>query len=266
VSALFVSEKAPPTPLAAFVTLRWRGELYAARHVGEGQSAALGDGPDALAPLGDGDDVLLASTPNGVPTAHIPAGLRARLDGPDAPTRILLGPTAVALALGQRVELKLDVFVVRVEGSLREGRPRRTPRVLPTRVLLGGAALLQAALLAAATLAPGTAIQVGDADDDARTLRALWLASAERAEEASFEPSLGTEPGPREAEPAPLDEPLVCVGDAVSMPPPPSLEAQRRGALMALGGGVTVLAAGLGFVAFRRREKALGQGGVTSGR
>lgn len=253
-SSLFVSEKAPPTPLAAFVTLRWKGELYAARHVGEGEHAELGDGPDALAPLDDLGDCCVATTTRGVPTALVPAGLRARLDGPGAPTRILLGPAVVPLALGERVELRVGPFVVRVEGSLREGLPRRAPRPLPTRVLLAGAALLQAAFLVGGTLA-SEPLEVGDPEADTRALRSLWLASAEHHEEVSAEAQLGSEPSPPDAATV-QEEPLACLGEAVVMSPSVESEGRGDGVLAAFGGGLTVLAAGLGFVALRRREKA----------
>ena len=254
--------RAPSLPLAAFVTLRWKGELYAAEHVSDGQTAALGEGEGSLAPLDTEGSVVVAEVVKGVPLARIPAGIRARFDGSGAPTRILLGPARVPLAEGERVELRLGAFVVRIEGALREGRPRHVPRAVPTRVLLGAAVLLQAAFLLCGALARGVAPEE-QAADDARVLRALWVASAERvdATEPAPERSLGTEPSPREQDvPVPAEE-LACVGEAVVLGSPevaasPDGEGFGSGALGAVGGGLSILAAGVGLLAWKRRAKA----------
>src|SRR5262249_42172241 len=111
---------APARFAAALVTVRWRGDTFAVRRVGDGECAYVGAAPAAVAPIPTEQlgcaGFLFASVAHGSAHVHVPRRAVVRIAKAGASAALVPGPAAVRLGLGDRVTLRLGAFVLEAVG------------------------------------------------------------------------------------------------------------------------------------------------------
>ena len=175
------------------VVLSWDATVLAVEHVRKGRSLSLGEEGDMLLPaeIVGGRRVEIVRHEGEIARVFVPAGATLSVDGRDC------DDDEMALARGQRIEVALGSFVVKIARVVAE---RRRP-VAPLEELRGsgagfiaGSALFHAAAFAAVALfAPSLGATEQDPFDADRLalLQRMLDASAQRELEHPPEPATG---------------------------------------------------------------------------
>jgi hypothetical protein len=180
------------SPVALDVTVRWRDDIIACRHLAGGDgSLSVGDRPGAIAfiPCGPEGGFVFARVSGGAAAVRVPGGEIAGVRRADGGFEIAFGPCEVAVSSGDSVALPLGDFHLTASA----GAPERLPRGGRRRGagVVGALALAALAHAAAFGLAAQSAMASSldvDESDRAAELRGLMASAELRARSAAERP------------------------------------------------------------------------------
>lgn len=178
--------KTPDSAAIVLVSLRWNGEPLAARAVGAGESAVLGDAKGALAQLPPdalGGPALVIADNEGGPHVRVPEGKVASIAGRRG-VRLVAGPERAALSPGEEASVLFGAFEVTVGVEKAEPAPKRRRVAAGAWIHTAVVAAVHAALLVAGSRAALASSIEEETTVDLDQLRGFLAAAEERSSAA----------------------------------------------------------------------------------
>ncbi|APR81984.1 Hypothetical protein A7982_07333 [Minicystis rosea] len=176
------------TPLALHVTLRWRDDVIAFRSLTGDTIAAVGAGPDAIAPIPCAvhatGHLAFAHVAKGGAYAIAAEGSATTIRRASGAYEIVEGPAQIPLAAGDAVDLRLGDFHVEAMAGASEPLPRERRRSAGAWAGIGIAALAHAVAFGLAVQDARASSAEDREEERAVDLHALMASAEQRARAA----------------------------------------------------------------------------------
>jgi hypothetical protein len=178
------NEKSAVSDTIAIVSLDWKGDTIATRCACSGESVALGDAADSMAPLPAellGAARLVIADADGGPHVRVPEGKVASIRTGAGHMRLVAGPARVALVAEEEATVLFGAFEVVVAAHAKEAGARRRRVAAGAWVHTAMVAAIHAGLLFAGSRAALASQTETEPDPHVEQMRAYLAAADERS-------------------------------------------------------------------------------------